>query len=182
MGSKRLRLFFAVNLPQEVKEEIAEKLLPEIPKDKWRKVKAGNCHITMRFLGYMPDDAVRRIEEQAGALKDFDCFEAELTGIGHFKNRVIWVGTGKGTEELNLLSKKLCSALGVQEERFHAHVTLARNRGSGAKETDSLIERLRKKGFSGKIVAESIDLMESVLHTSGPEYKKLFSVRLRALR
>ncbi len=178
--NKQKRLFFAVNLPDEVKREIGQKLLEEIPRDKWRKVKEENCHITMRFLGYLPREAIVELEEKASALENFDCFKAELNGVGHFRNRVLWVGTGIGTEELKLLSKKLCSALNIQEERFHAHVTLARNRGSRASETNALIERLRKKEFRRSITVGSIELMESILHTAGPEYKTVFSVKLRA--
>lgn len=177
--SEQKRLFFAVNLPEEIKREISEKLLSEIPKDKWHKVKEENLHITMRFLGYLPREAINELKDKVVQLAEFDSFEAELSGIGHFRNRVLWIGTGRGTDELNLLSKKLCSALGVREDRFHAHVTLARNKGSRAKETDALIEILRKKGLRAKIQVNNIELMESILHAAGPEYKRAFSISFR---
>ena len=179
MNSQK-RLFFAVNLSEETKKGIA-KLVEKIPKEKWRTVKPENLHITIRFLGHLQREDIAKIEEKACPLKEIDCFEATLNGIGHFKNRIVWLGVGKGTDELNHLSKKLCNALGVREDRFHAHVTLARNRGSAPEETDKLIEELRKQEFSKTVEVKSLDLMESILHKSGPEYKKLFSIQFRPL-
>jgi len=176
---KQKRLFLAINIPQETKKEMAETLLEEIPKDKWRKIKWENAHITLRFLGHLPKEAVAEIGKKLEELELFDCFEFGLCGIGHFKNRVLWLGVGKGTEELKLLSKKTCNALGVQENEFHPHITLARNKGSNASETDGLIEKLRQKNFEASLKAESIDLMESVLHSSGPEYEKVLSIKFR---
>ena len=180
--NKQKRLFFAVNIPAETKGRIAKELLTEVPSDKWRIVKTENLHVTMRFLGHLPGDAIAKIEEQVSELKEFDSFEAELTEVGHFKNRILWLGIGKGSEELKLLSKKLCSLLEVTEEQFHPHATLGRNRGSKAEETDFLIENLRKKWVSETVPVESIDLMESVLHKAGPEYSKLFSIKFRSHR
>ena len=43
------RLFFAVNLPDDVKKEISENVLPKIPKDGWNRVSKENLHVTMHF-------------------------------------------------------------------------------------------------------------------------------------
>lgn len=174
---KELRLFFAVNLPKEVKQEIAEKMLPLIPADKWRKVLPENLHVTMQFLGYLPGEAVNRMQADVQQLQRFEPFEAELNCVGHFRGKVLWIGIGKGTGEFNLLNSKLQQAIGTHEERFHAHVTLARNRGAKKQETDALVEKLRGIGFKKKILVESIELMQSILHKAGPEYSVVFSVR-----
>ena len=151
-----------------------------IPKEKWRVIRPENAHITMHFLGYIQEKAIMELKEKAAQLENFGSFEAELAGIGRFKNRVLWLGVGSGAEEMSLLSKKLCSAIGLREEKFHPHVTLARNRGSRAEETDRLIESLREKAFREKISVDSLELMESILHRAGPEYKTVFSVRLNS--
>ncbi len=176
--NKSLRLFFAADLPEKVKEEIAEKLLPLIPKERWRKVLPENLHVTLQFLGYLPKDAVARLQQQTKQLEQFTAFEAELNSIGHFKGRVLWIGVGKGSEEFNLLNKKLQQAIGVHEERFHAHVTLARNRGASKQETGALVERLRCVGFSRKILVGRVLLMQSLLHKAGPKYSTVFSIKL----
>lgn len=173
------RLFFAINLPEEIKREISEAFFEMLPKDKWRKVKEENLHVTMRFLGHIPKEKINELRKEIECLEEFAGFDAELSGVGHFNNKVLWVGVEKGIDGINLLSKKLCTAIGVTEERFHAHVTLARNRGSSAKETDELIERMRAKKFSAKIAVKGIELMESVLHEPGPEYSVVFSTEFK---
>jgi 2'-5' RNA ligase len=177
---KELRLFFAVNLPKEVKQEIAEKMLPLIPADKWRKVLPENLHVTMQFLGYLPREAVNRMQADLQQLQRFEPFEAELNCVGHFNGRVLWIGIGEGTEEFNLLNRKLQEISGTHDERFHAHVTLARNRGAKKQETDALIEKLRAIGFRKKSPVESIELMRSELHKAGLEYSVVFSVPFKA--
>jgi len=177
---KQLRLFFAVNLPKEVKQEIAEKFLPLIPADKWRKVLPENLHVTMQFLGYLPGDAVNRMQMDVQQLQRFEPFETELNCVGHFKGRVLWIGIGKGIKEFNLLNGKMQEIIGTHDGRFHAHVTLARNRGAGKEETDVLIEKLSAIGFKKKILVESIELMRSELHKAGPEYSVVFSILLKA--
>lgn len=177
--NKQKRFFFAINLPEKVKDGISEELLAEIPKEKWRKVKAENCHITIKFLGPLSHEAIKKLEEKTIELSPFECFEAELAGVGHFKNRVLWVGVGKGTTELMTLNKKLCGILSAKGDEFHPHITLARNYGSQATETGTLLNNLRAQEFKREIAIKNLDLMESVLHSSGPAYKKIFSVKLR---
>jgi 2'-5' RNA ligase len=175
-GNKRL--FFAVNLPSSLKQEIAETVLPLIPKEKWRKVLPQNLHITIQFLGYLPKEAVMELQAKTGPLQKIEAFEAEVNCVGHFKNKVLWLGIGKGTEEFGLLSKKLEEALGTSNGRFHAHVTLARNRGAEAAEVKAIVEKIRPLLRSRKIPVESLDLMESFLQKAGPRYEKVFSIRL----
>ncbi|MDD5148017.1 MAG: RNA 2',3'-cyclic phosphodiesterase [Candidatus ainarchaeum sp.] len=171
------RLFFAVNFSHELKERVFKELVEEIPKNGFGKVGMENMHVTLVFLGYCGKEKIAELEKQADALKDFEGFEAELNCIGHFKGKVLWLGTGKGTEEFNLLAKKLCKAIAVEnEEEFHAHVTLARNKGATKKEFDEAVEKLRKKKFFEKIRVRGFDLMQSTLTGKGPVYKKVFSV------
>ena len=174
--SESKRLFFAANIPEEVKRLISEKLLPLIPADSWGKVPQENLHVTMLFLGQLPAEAVERLRAQAEQLKNSNAFEAELQGIGHFNGRVLWIGFGKGGDEFRGLCEKLQAAVGVRDERFHPHVTLARNKGMGRKETLALAEKLQKTGFSAKISVKSIELMESILRQPAPKYKRVFSV------
>lgn len=183
--NKTKRLFFAVNLPKEYKREIAETFFPLIPKDKWRIVLPENLHITLLFLGNVSAERIARLREQAMQLQDFGAFEAEVNCAGHFGGRVLWLGTGKGTEELNLLCGKLQQAVfspgflqgKKADERFHAHVTLARNRGADSRQAQQLVEEMRVKLQPRKIPVLGFELMESFLHKAGPEYREVFSVK-----
>jgi len=178
MTGENIRLFFAVNLEPALKQEIAEKILPLIPKDKWRKVLPENLHVTMQFLGHLPREAVAEIEGKVSVLKDFESFEADLNCAGHFGNRVLWLGFGKGTEEFNLLNSKLQQVLETHDERFHAHVTLARNRGEKGEELEKLVEKIRKVWQAKRVWVKNLDLMKSQLQKSGPKYSLVFSTAL----
>jgi len=173
---KTKRIFLGVRLPLELRKEIAEKLLEKIPKEKWRKVLPENLHITLKFLGNLDEKAVSELKEKCKALEEFEGFEAELKGVGHFKGRVLWIGTGKGTEEFNLLSNKLNKIIGLRDNRFHAHATLARNKGAGKEETDKLIEEMRKEKICWKFKVNGFDIIESQLSKAGPTYFTLATI------
>jgi len=176
--NKTKRLFFAVNLPAEYKREIAETFFPMIAKDKWRIVLPENLHVTLLFLGHIAGERIAKLQEQAMQLREFEAFEAEVNCVGHFDGRVLWLGIGKGNEELNLLSRKLQQAINVSDERFHAHVTIARNRGAKRQKAQQLVEEMRQKIRPKKIMVKNFELMESLLHKAGPEYKVVFSIPL----
>jgi 2'-5' RNA ligase len=176
--SESKRLFFAVNLPAEVKEEIAGKLLPIVPAGKWRKVPRDNLHVTMLFLGSVPVAAVGGLRLKAEAVGPFPEFEAEIKGAGHFNGRVLWAGVEKGAAELRQLCEKLQAGVGIKDERFHPHVTLARNSGATAKEAQLLVEKMNSLGIEKKFAVKGVDLMESILGRGGPVYKQVFSVGL----
>ena len=175
MSNENKRLFFAVNLPNEVKQEIAKNILPQIPKDGWGRVSKENLHVTMHFLGQLPKEDIKRLQEQVEPLQEFDCFEAEINCAGHFKGKILWLGFGKGTQEFNLLNRKLQEAIGTHDDRFHAHVTLARNKGAEKRQAQEIAKRLGNL-FKRKIQVKGIELIESRLESSGPKYSVLFSV------
>jgi 2'-5' RNA ligase len=177
MTPNKKRLFLAVNLPEDLKREIADEILAGLPKNGLRKVLLENLHVTLQFLGYFPEEGLKELQGKLESV-DFECFEAELNCVGHFKGNVIWLGFGKGTEQFNLLNRKLQAALGTHDDRFHAHVTLARNRSLERGEVQGLVEGLREKVKPRVVKVESFELMESELRKPGPKYTVLYSKRL----
>ncbi|MFH1256160.1 MAG: RNA 2',3'-cyclic phosphodiesterase [Candidatus Diapherotrites archaeon] len=172
------RVFIAINVPEAVKERIFSELSALIPAKGCKKVEKANLHITMRFLGYLNEE---KIMETKKALEKISLkkFEAELCGVNHFNGRVIWLGVAKGSQEFNELSGQLSELAELPDERFHAHLTLARNKSLERNEVKEIAERMNEKNFSEKIAVESTDLMESVLSHEGPVYKKLFEKKLQ---
>ena len=173
MESKRI--FIAANLPPEVKEEIYEKFSGKIPNTGCKVVVRENLHITMLFLGYWHGEKIPEVREKLNSL-DFEKFRVGIGGIGHFKGKVVWLGVLEGAEKLGELSGKLNGLFGIEDGRFHAHITLARNRSMSREEMDALLEVLGEVDFSAEIEVKGIDLMESVLTPKGAQYTKLFSV------
>ncbi len=172
------RTFIAINLPPGIKKEITARVAAKIPAGKARPVEMENLHITLKFLGYLPPEKMAEVKEKLKALAAVKRFEVELGGVGEFGGRVVWLGVQKGREELAGLSQRLDEALEIKDDRFHAHVTLARNKELKPQELKELLNALERENGRWTFTAESLDLMESVLSSSGPRYSVAFKQAL----
>lgn len=166
------RYFVAVNLPEEIKRQVFERYSKEIPKDSFKVVPEENIHATLAFIGWWPAEKEAQLVEKLSSIKQ-PAFELELQGIGHFNYRVLWLGTTKGGEEMNALAQKVQAALGIKDERFQPHFTLARAREAGKGKVAPVLERLEKKEFKASVKIKSFELMQSTLKPSGPTYSKV---------
>ncbi len=183
-----MRSFVAINLPDEVKQEIdsiVDRLRPSGPPARW--VPGSNLHLTLKFLDEISLDQVMPIRGAIMmAIANVRPFEIRLKGFGVFPNerkaRVFWVGIDEGYDSLKMLAHAVdreVSTLGFpREERdFSAHVTLARFREPGPAER--LMKAATQMPFQSDVIrVESVELMKSVLSPRGAEYTKLESVRL----
>ncbi len=182
-----VRAFFAVELPEAVRVEaarVAAALRDEVGEGV-RLTPAENLHLTLKFLGDLPQHALPKLLARAAArLAPERPFEVTLAGLGAFPNaraaRVLWVGAAQGAAPLAKLARKLEAAgkgVGAQRERrpFHAHLTLARLR----EPRRVPIERLPAPDSSGFSVEEVV-LYESRLSSSGASYSPLARLPLGA--
>ncbi|MBU3934924.1 RNA 2',3'-cyclic phosphodiesterase, partial [Patescibacteria group bacterium] len=156
---------------------------------KWTK--SENLHITLEFLGYLDDQALTGVKQ---IIKDVaaghNLFSLALTEICYgppktLPPRMVWA-IGKESREFVLLcdnlKKELAKLLKIQKKSGNKenipHITLARIKEWEWRyiepEERPEIERI----IDFKLPVESIDLMESVLRKSGPEYKILESFNL----
>ncbi|MBI3724020.1 RNA 2',3'-cyclic phosphodiesterase, partial [bacterium] len=112
-----MRLFFAVALPDAVRERLAglvSELKEKVPDAPVGWVVSGNVHLTLRFLGDVDDATLPRLvaagEEAARAAAPL---ELELAGVGTFGGRasprVIWIGITEGDGLASL--KKIAEGL-----------------------------------------------------------------------
>lgn len=136
------RLFIAVQPDEEVLETAWSRLLEfhakAPPGVRW--VPRENLHFTLKFFGnVLEEDAARivpameRVVERAGPPFDLD-----LEGVGAFPSSnhpsVLWLGTGRGGEQICRLAELLEGELETQgflrdERPFHPHLTFARAPG-----------------------------------------------------
>jgi 2'-5' RNA ligase len=125
------RLFAAIPLP-EVLGDVLDSLVEEHPGVTW--VPPKNRHLTLQFLGQVPDDAVPEI---AAALREVQIapFLLPVQGVGRFPPRgaprVLWAGVGKGHPHLFALQKRVADQLmplGFDPggQSYVPHITLAR--------------------------------------------------------
>jgi len=128
------RLFIAVDLPTEIKNNLASMSFG-IPGAKW--IDPQQIHLTVRFIGEV--DGTTFLDIKA-ALKQvrLEPFSLTLKGVGHFpprgKPRVLWVGIEQ-SQPLQSLKKRIDTTLagtGLEPEgrKFSPHITLARLKNS----------------------------------------------------
>jgi RNA 2',3'-cyclic 3'-phosphodiesterase len=125
-----LRLFLAVDLPDPVRLEVAT-LCTQVKHARW--VKPHQLHITLRFMGQTPEQALANIRDQLGRVQA-PAFDLALRGTGIFpggasskRARVLWLGL-EPVEPLTHLKQAIDECLGPDLERtsFSPHLTLAR--------------------------------------------------------
>jgi 2'-5' RNA ligase len=186
-----VRLFFAANVTPEIRERLALVQRPLVATGadvKW--VEIENLHVTMKFLGEVPEDKVPAIVAQADqAAKEAKAFVMSLGGLGAFPTqrapRVVWVGLTHGLDELRVLARGLeagLEKLGFKPEGrpFSAHVTLGRVRSPRGR--DALAQALQagRECEIGTLNVEKFALMQSVLGRGGPQYSVVQEFRLGA--
>jgi 2'-5' RNA ligase len=175
--SDPIRAFFAVELPPQVRAELAaslEALRPELPQAvRW--IPDENLHLTLKFLGELPAERLPKlVGSVAGKLTSVEPFDAALGGLGAFpdarKARIVWVGVREGQPLLARIARKLDASagrVGVERERrpFHAHLTIGRLRSPARVP----VERLAGPDLIPFLVEEVV-LYESRLSPTGATY------------
>ncbi|MFZ5649838.1 MAG: RNA 2',3'-cyclic phosphodiesterase [Bacillota bacterium] len=188
---KKLRLFWAINLPEDIKTKISgiQYRLGQSGSDsKW--VERRNLHITVKFLGEAGPGLVGEIAGSVSQkLQGYGELRLALDGMGFFPGaaspRVLWAGL-KG--DVNMLKEiagavdQCMSGLGFPREgrKFSPHLTLARIKSTS--NLENLIKMVGEETPSvnsiGGFRALSVDLMQSDLSRQGPVYSVLQTVRL----
>ena len=186
------RLFIAFELPEDVRgaiEATIRELKTAAADVRWAD--RERVHVTMRFLGEVPEASIPGVEHAlADACRGIGFLDLEARGIGTFGGRVprvVWAGVQGATErsrgELHRLRRLVdegMSGLGFQQDRddFNAHATLGRVRGS--RRIAALVDLIRagrERNFGRFRVAELV-LFQSKLSSSGSVYTPLVRVGL----
>lgn len=136
-----MRIFVAITPPPKARhaalaaaEEAARELGGSV-----RWTKQENVHLTLKFLGEVPDEALESIcDTLKAACSTHAPFHARLRGLGAFPSprraRVIWAGMDEGSQEISSLAASLEAALeplGFRPEGhpYVPHATLGRVKG-----------------------------------------------------
>ena len=181
---KKHRVFIAINLPPEIKKELI------FYRKKWenlpvRWVKEENLHLTLIFIGYVEDEDLLEIFEKTknGAEKHqpfFLNFQRICLGPPKKPPRMFWV-EGEKSREMSLLKDDLSGELeGLKRKNevreFKPHITLGRIK---IDEWRQLPEKPKIEEKLNLVVpVNSIELMESKLKPTGPDYFVLESINL----
>lgn len=176
-----MRLFFAINFPEDVRAAIrdASRFVRETaPSVRWTT--PDKLHLTVRFLGEVdPDRAEAVAAAGASVARRHGPVELQLGGIGAFPNprkpRVVWMGVER-SPRLELIAHELEEAialLGFEPEgrAFRPHVTLARVREENQREVARALADVPDVDLGDPVLAESLELMRSVSGAGGSKYQ-----------
>ncbi len=178
-----MRIFIALELPEEIKKEIAKlqkKLRKAGAKATW--VKPEIVHLTLAFLGSVTHKQLEIIHKILGEIT-FKPIKLELGLLGCFPNperpRIIFVELRGDLKELHYLANQIRQnlkkeAIQFDNKPFVAHITLGR-----VKKRQNLTHIF--KGIKPKkieFLAQEITLNQSELTSSGPQYTKLKTLHL----
>jgi 2'-5' RNA ligase len=192
---RTLRLFVAIELPDETKRELTrtiERLRDAIGGDALRWVRPEGIHVTLKFLGAVEPERVEAIQTALRiGLRDVDAFTLRPEGAGSFGGRrnlrVVWVGVGGEVEALARAASAVEGALAplgfpTEQRAFNAHLTLARIRddapASERERVHAALGAFRAPAFAAFHV-EHVSLMRSTLGRGGAVYDAIGAFALR---
>ncbi len=183
------RLFIALNLPEQVKNElvglleILKKYYPEI---KW--VDARGLHLTLHFLGYLDQELEEKIKLVMQSLAGkFSAINFKFNNLGAFPNldspRVIYLEceqtNGRSVYKLQQLLLENLNKLSLEVDRrsWQPHLTLGRvkyNGGNKFKVNSEILKNIPQLNFN----IPTFELMESQLTPDGARYGIVVSYKL----
>ena len=184
---ERLRLFVAIDLPEDVRQLLgrlqADLRRQDLPRLRWTRPEG--VHLTLKFLGETAAASLDAIEGAlARAVRGVPSFRLVLGAPGTFGNRrgprVVWVdveGDLPPLEQLQAAVERELAAVGFapQERRFSPHLTLAR---VPQPPPPGLAERLSRAlavvvPARGEFEATELVLMRSSLQPDGAVYSRV---------
>ncbi len=134
--ARPLRLFVAVDVPEDVRELVDRGVAPireRYPEGRWVPVR--NQHVTLKFLGATWPRLLERVLGAVGEVAArHPAFETRVAGLGAFPSprraRVLWAGLEDPAGRLAAIAGDLEAGLAPEfppERRpFAAHLTVAR--------------------------------------------------------
>lgn len=165
-----MRLFIAIELPDELKVELA-RLRDSLSGARW--VPVEQIHLTLAFLGEVDQATTAKLTAQLAVIQT-DAFRLSLAGIGCFPDlrrpRVLWIGVKAEPKLLKLAEiiqqTVLAAGISLEERPFSPHITLARFKLPAARELSTYFDRHSKKSFKPFSVRE-FTLFQSQLSRDG---------------
>ena len=182
--AKPLRLFVAVDVPEDVKASLTEAIAPfrdRIPGARWTR--QVGWHVTLKFLGSTWPRLVEPVKEAVGeAAGSAAPFRAELTELGAFPSarraRVLWAGLsdpdGRFASVVTSLDGLLEEDFQPEKRAFTPHLTVARLQTPRA--LDEFVPEFAGLGVSSRAFdVGALVLYQSHLSRQGSTYEPLLT-------
>lgn len=190
-----IRLFVALNIPLEIKEEIIRIRNSAVnnPFDyKWEPPE--KLHLTLKFIGEVDENLIKEIESEISFINEYKAFSCGFSRFGFFYNRgepkILWLGLNINTEIFDLV-KRLNEELvkvGIPEEnrKFKPHLTLMRVKKKLDKNFINSFVQWTPYGENSKLAdtefyADSVSLIKSELNSTGSRYTEIKNYKLQPM-
>ena len=183
-----VRAFVGIDIDEAVRQKlIAAQEQLEATGAQLKLVEPPNIHVTMKFLGEVPEDKIGAIAEALKrAAAGTGQFDIRVNGIGVFPNlryiRVVWAGVAEGRDEVIGLQQGIdreLGPLGFRPERdFVPHLTIARVKTAKQKERLAAFVKEMTDAEFGITRAQAVELKQSKLTPKGPIYSTLTRIEL----
>ncbi|MFA9431224.1 RNA 2',3'-cyclic phosphodiesterase [Egicoccus sp. AB-alg2] len=144
-----MRLFVALPIPADLRTALDTAVQPlrDRASEGLSWTRAEGWHLTLAFLGTVPDDRVDTVVAVLGAVAGgADAIDLASGAVGRFRRDVLWLGVDdEPAGAVARLGEQVQQALEaadlpVQRRDVHAHVTVARSRRRAVDR--SLVDRL----------------------------------------
>jgi 2'-5' RNA ligase len=184
-----MRLFTAIELSDEARTAIAAAqntvaaALSDTPRS-LRLVRSEHLHLTLVFIGEVPNEKGSAIAEAMSADIPQAPFAIVFGGIGVFPPggppRICWLGVLEGANEVVQLHARVAErlrglGLSVEGKAYRPHLTLGRWR----ERVRSVKSRIAPSAEAvARVSVSAVTLFESRLSSAGPAYTRLASARL----
>lgn len=181
-----MRLFVALDLPERVRQALADLIANLKPKSKSRGARwtqPENLHITLKFIGHVGNEKLSPIQSALSWIRAAQPVELHFHGMGFFPNehhpRAFWCGIA-GSPNLAELAADIDRALvplGIEAETrpFTPHLTLARFKSDeGIREVVRAATDMKSTDF-GAATETNFHLYESLLKSTGAQYNRVAS-------
>ena len=174
-----MRTFIAIELPDELADEVAQLARNLSAHVKGRFMPRETYHLTLAFLGSLDDAEVSRAMDALDtACAGYAPIELSCTGLGTFGRKndaTLWLGMAPnaGISELaeHVRAELDARSVPFDRKKFLPHITLARRARIATGALDGL-------AFPRSAHAETVTLFKSTLTPDGALYKPLYSVNL----
>ena len=191
LKSPRARLFVALDLPDEVREGIARWQASELSDEAIRRAALENLHVTLAFLGYLPEKTIATVAEVVNATRGPAPrleLAPEPVGKPPGRPRVLALDAQsdeavslQGEIERELVSRRLYKP---EKRAFWPHVTVGRVKPErrGSKRPARIESRPGPlpEELCQPFRAVRVTLYRSTLRPQGAEYAPLAQVALPA--
>jgi 2'-5' RNA ligase len=181
------RTFLAIDLDEPMRQRLAGCIdaLSDLP-GRVRWVRRANLHVTLKFIGDIPDDALAALCETAGEVADgldgpIPLAVARLSAIPPWHarrpSRMIWADVDDPTGQLGSLHDQLESALrplGFPAEKrpFRPHISLGRIKSlSDQRQWEQRLAEVETESCDG-FHGEGVSVYTSELTRAGPIYTR----------